>query len=84
MKEENKEIETRRTIEFGENATKIQTYGNKNHNGNFTKSINDLCSKGLDNNTLLNLLSAIDKTIEAGAVIKKGSATHNSIKNTLK
>jgi len=78
--------ETTKSIDFMDikKIEDIQKYANKNHNGNFNESVRDLCSKGLDNNSLLNLLAAIDKTIEAGAVIKKGSATHNSIKNTLK
>ena len=47
MKEDLKPVETRRTIEFGENAKKIQSYANVKHNGNFTKAVNDLVKKGL-------------------------------------
>lgn len=47
MKEDKTPVETRRTIEFGDNAARIQSYANLNTNGNFTKAVNKLVDEAL-------------------------------------
>ena len=47
MKEDLKPVESRRTIEFGDNAELIQKDANNHCNGNFTKAVNEVVTLGL-------------------------------------